>query len=200
MKQKIVKGYKFVTQELKSRNGNLQWKIGEWQTCKGKLQLCENGLHASPSALESLQYTYGDRWFKVVVDGECLKGDDKFVARKMMLVQELPVREILVKFAVACARRCYNNWEKQYPEDKRVLLAIEAAEAYVANPTKETASAAWIAEGAARSAESAESAAWSAAWSAARKWQHKTLNKLIQTELKKQKSTLVPKPISELKE
>ena len=60
MMQKIVKGYKFVSKELKSRNGDATWVIGEWKKAEGNLVLCENGLHASPTPLDSLQYTYGD--------------------------------------------------------------------------------------------------------------------------------------------
>ena len=191
-KQKVSVGYKFVTADLKSRNGDVQWKVGEWQTCKGKLELCENGLHAAPTPLDSLQYVYGDRWFTVAFRGEVVYGDDKFAAREMMLAEELPVKEILVQFAVACAKRCYKNWTAKFPGDLRVWNAIVAAEAYVKNPTEENrsaarnaaksaASAAWNAASAAWNA--AWNAAWSAEWNAARnaecKWQQKTLKKLI---------------------
>ncbi len=159
-------GYKFVTSDLKSKNGNLQWKIGEWVKHTGSLELCSSGLHGCSNSLDSLQYTYGDRWFKVAFRGTVVTDDDKFVCSEMKLVQELPVKEILVRFAIECAKRCYKNWKAFDPEEKDqcVWQAIVAADNYVKNPCAETASAARSAANGAWSA--ARSAAWSAAWSA----------------------------------
>ena len=128
MMQKIVKGYKFVSKELKSRNGDATWVIGEWKKAEGNLVLCENGLHASPTPLDSLQYPYGDCWFMVEARGEILKADDKFCVREMRLTKEIPIDKVLVQFAILCARRCYPNYKKAYPSDTVVLAAIEAAE------------------------------------------------------------------------
>ena len=66
-----------------------------------------------------------------------------------------------VRYACFAARLSLPLYEKVYPEDDRPRKAIEAAEAWVANPTEENRSAARSA------ARSAESAAWSAACSAA---------------------------------
>ncbi|MGD6850714.1 MAG: DUF7666 domain-containing protein, partial [Candidatus Bathyarchaeia archaeon] len=150
MTEKTVTGYKFVTSDLKSRNGNqTQWAVGEWQKAEGELELCSNGFHASHTPLDSLQYTYGDLWFIVEARGEVVEGDDKFCAREMRLIQELPVDKILVNFAILCARRCYKNYKAQYPEDKVVFAAIKAAEKCVAIPSKENVDAAWSAASAA---------------------------------------------------
>ena len=193
-----VRGYKFVTKDLKSKNGDIQWVVNEWQKVEGQLSLCNNGLHASHTPLDSLQYTYGDRWFIIEARGKMVEGDDKFCAEEMKLTQELPVDKILVQFAILCARRCYKNYKKQYPEDKIVLAAIEAAEKCMLDPSEENisaarsaarsaVSAARSAESAARSAAwSAESAAWNAARSAERKWQQKVLQKLIQKYIRKE--------------
>jgi immunity protein 5 of polymorphic toxin system len=61
---------------------------------------------------------------------------------------------ISIRIAVACAEKSLANFEKQFPDDKRPRLAIEAAKAFAENPTEENRSA-------------AESAARAAAWSAA---------------------------------
>jgi hypothetical protein len=173
MLEKELVGYKFVTSDLKSKNGVCQWVIGEWKHHDGELSMCESGLHASPTPLDSLQYTYGDRWFIVAAKGILGKVEgDKFVCSDMKLVQEIPVAKVLVPFAIACALRCYGNWKKEYPKDDRVEKAILAAEKCFRDPSPENVEAAWSAAwSAARSAESAvwsaESAAWSAAWSAA---------------------------------
>jgi hypothetical protein len=223
--EQTVIGYKFVTSDLKSKNGDATWVVGEWKNCEGALKLCENGFHASEEPLDSLNYVYGDRWFAVEARDEFKRGDDKFVAREMRLLRELPVKQILVAFAVACAKRCYKNWRATYPKGKRVWNAIKAAEKWLKDPTeanrkacesagsaaRSAESAAWSAGSAARSAESAarsaesaarsagsaarsagsaarsaESAARSAesaARSAERKWQSRTLNRLIRENL-----------------
>jgi len=38
---KTIKGYRFVTNELKSEHGNTKWEIGKWLKCKGELSLCK---------------------------------------------------------------------------------------------------------------------------------------------------------------
>lgn len=94
------------------------------------------------------------------------------VAREMRVVKVLDTKRVAVRFAVACARRSLPRYEKDYPGDKRVRAAVEAAEAYLKDPSKANRSAASAAASAARSAvwsaaSAAKSAAWSAVWSAA---------------------------------
>jgi hypothetical protein len=158
-----VIGYKFVTSGLKSKEGNQTWVIGKWYKHKGELSLCESGFHACLNPVDSLGYVYGNRWFIVEARGKLIKGDDKFVAEEMRLIKEIDTKRVSVKFAVACARKCLNNYERVYPSDDRVRKAIEAAEDWLKNPCQATIDAAWSARSA---AWSAESAAWSAAWSA----------------------------------
>ena len=94
----------------------------------------------------------------------------------MRLIKELPTKKIFVEFAIRCAERCLNNFEKWNKEDKRpreaMLGLLIAAKNYLNNPCKKTQVAAESARSAAWSAaesaaESAWSAAESAAWSAA---------------------------------
>ncbi len=194
--QQVTVGYKFVTKDLQSRNGVCTWKLGEWQKANGKLVCCSNGLHAALTPLDSLQYVYGDRWFIVEARGDitCIDTsgevhDDKFCAREMRLVQEIPVDKVLVQFAILCARRCYKHYKKQYPDDTAVIGAIKAAAKCLRNPTpanvsaarsaaRSAESAAWSAKSAESAARSAESAARSAE-SAEREAQQRTLQKLI---------------------
>ena len=179
---KTITGYKFVKSDMRSANGSEPpWVLGEWRKHEGKLKLCESGYHASPTALESLQYTLGDRWFVVEAKGKVKKDGNEFVASEMRLVKEIPAKVVAVRFALASARRCLDKFEVKYPEDNRPRQAIEAAEAWVNDQTEEkrsAASAAW------RAAESAaESAAWSAAWSAEQKWQSEELDHIIKEVL-----------------
>ena len=185
-------GYKWLTSENKSINGDkISWKKSIWVKREPKrLQLCKYGLHASKTPLQSLGYVYGDKWWVVEAKGKIINSDDKFVASEMKIIKRLPVKKILVKFAVLCAKRCLTNYEKEYPNDDRPRKAIEAAENYVKNPTKENESAAWSARSA-RSARSAGSATWSAARSARSaeyEWQNKTLINLIKKYFQKLKA------------
>ena len=167
---RTVKGYKFLTETLRSSNGDSgEWKLGEWKKHLGELEMCKSGFHGSPTPLTSLQYVYGPRWFRVEAKGRILHDSDKFTASEMRIVKELPTKRIAVRFAIACARRALGRFEEKSPEDDRPRKAIEAAEAYLQNPSPETASAAWSAASAARSAEE--------------KWQSKTLQKIVDEEL-----------------
>jgi len=69
-----------------------------------------------------------------------------------------------VALAIYASETVIENFEKQFPNDKRPREAIEAAKAWITNPCESTESAA---DSAAVSAESAAVSAWSAAWSAA---------------------------------
>ena len=84
-------------------------------------------------------------------------------AREMRVVKFLDTKRVAVRFAVACARRALPRYEKDYPGDKRVRAAVEAAEAYLKDPSKANRSAASAAWSAARSAAcSADRSSWSA--------------------------------------
>ena len=96
-------GYKFVKENLKSEHGDIQWVPGEWQKCEGELSLCKNGLHASQKPLDSLDYTFGTRWFECEAR-RILKGSDKFCASEMRLLQEIP-KDILIQFAIIVPRK-----------------------------------------------------------------------------------------------
>jgi len=182
---KVVKkiiGYKTLTDDMMSGHGCEKWKVGVWKKHKGELMLCNGGFHASRHPLDTLEFVQGNRLFLVEGRGEIIEDKDKFVIREMKLKAEIKdLKKISVEFSIYCAKRCLPNYEKKYPDDKRVRQAIEAAEAWLKAKTpeqKEAArsaasaveSAAWSTASAAESAawSAAESTAWSAAWSAAR--------------------------------
>lgn len=203
MKNKIC--YRFVKEDMTSnKDGVTKWKIGKWNKVEGKLKCCSNGLHASLTPRESLNNIYGDRWFIAEYRGNISKEDDKFCANEMRLIKEIPII-VIKRFALFCAKQCLKNYEKQYPDDKRVseciritelyldgkatLKELSAAESAAWSTARSAAwSAAWFARYAAESAAlsaarsaryAAESAAWSAAESAALSAQNKELLRLI---------------------
>ena len=181
-------GYKFVRENLKSEHGDIQWAPGEWQKCEGELSLCKNGLHASQKPLDSLDYTFGTRWFECEARG-ILKGSDKFCASEMRLLQEIP-KEVLIQFAIDCAKKVLLVFEKEYPNNKQLRKVVKAAELYLKNPnalTCDAARTAYTASKAAYAAREACEAAWAAwatynDWDAMKKWQNRHLLNLIRKE------------------
>ena len=186
---KVIKGYRFVNGNLKSKHGKVKWELGKWNKLDNgePLQLCQNGFHASQRPTDSLNYIFGTRWFECEARGEILKDIDKFCATEMRLVREIPTK-VIRQFAIDCAWRVLHIFEEKYPDDKRPRKALEAAQVYLNNPTKvnkdkldaagdaRAARAAWDAAWAARDAAwaardaRAARAAWDAAWAAGAAW------------------------------
>ena len=176
-----MKRYKFLRKGLKSENGNFKWKLGEWYTHEGEIEMCSSGFHCSKGIYQAFSYVQGEILAEVEVKGKHQTQDHKEVWEKMRVVKTYRWdKKDSVLFSIYCAYLCLDNFEKVFPDDKRPREAIEAAEKWIKNPTKKNQSAAesaaesawsaWSAESAARSAawsaESAAESAWSAAWSA----------------------------------
>ena len=164
--------YKVFKKDLKSNNGNIKWKIGEWQHHKGKLKMCSSGFHASENIIDAMGYTNTEEIALVDVKGKHSKENDKQCWESMQIIKVWNwKKEDSVSLAIFAAELCIKNFEKSFPDDKRPREAIEAAKEWLKNPTETNRSAAESAWSAARSAgsaaESAESAARSATWSAA---------------------------------
>ena len=175
--------YKFlrlVRNKIKSNSGNLTWKIGEWQTHKGTLSMCNAGLHCSKTPYQAFSFVQGEVLAVVETKGKHIIEDDKECWEQMRIVKAYKwTKKDSVAFAIYAAELVLNNYEKEHPDDLRPRQAIEAAKKVLFHDTPENRSAArsaawsawsaaWsAAESAAWSAESAaRSAAWSAAWSA----------------------------------
>ena len=56
---KTIKGYKFIKNDMYSKNGNHKWEIGKWDK-EDEIELCEKGFHACKEPLESLEYVYDE--------------------------------------------------------------------------------------------------------------------------------------------
>ena len=162
----VVKGYRFVTQNMNSTHGDIEWEVGVWQVHEGEQAFCKAGLHFSRTSLDSLQYVCGNRWFEVEARGNILDRTDESNAQELRLMREIDVKYVVVRFAVACARRSLHYFEDKHPDDKRPRQAIEAAEEYVKDTTDSAADAAR----AAMAAEAAADAAWAARAAADAAW------------------------------
>jgi len=128
--QNTIKCYRFVRDDLTSENGELPWKIGEWNKVSGKIVCCSNGLHAALTPRDSIRNVYGQRWFISEARGEIVKQDNKFAASEMRIVEEIP-KIVLQRFAIWCAKDSLKYFEKKYPKDTRASDCIQAAENYL---------------------------------------------------------------------
>jgi len=175
--------WKVFKKGLKSTNGTINWKLGEWQKHEGELEMCKSGFHASERIINAMQYTNAEIIARVEVRGDHLKQEDKQVWSEMRIVKTYNCsKEDSVNLAIFAAELVIDNFEKEYPKDDRPRKAIETAKEWLENKNdsaarsaastawsaaKSAESAAWSAASSARSATSAaKSAAWSAAWSA----------------------------------
>ena len=161
LKTKPVYLWKSMKAGMKSANGNVDWKLGEWQKLEGELDICSNGFHASEKPLDTMGYVNCEIMAKVEVRRKSIKQDDKQAWTEMRIAKAYEwKKEDSVALSIFAAELCIRNFERVYPDDKRPREAIEAAKEWLRNPTS-------VSESAAESARSAASAAWSAA-SAAR--------------------------------
>ena len=164
--EEVTIGYKWLKDDLCSTNGNEPpWVIGRWKNTVN-VQLCKSGYHACKDPLSSLQYIYGSHFVMVEARGDIIHGDNKFVSSEMRVIQELPVIEIFIEFAIACAKNCLFRFEEKYPGDPRPRMAIESAERYITLPAASDAARAAAAD-AARAVFNAASDAACAACAAA---------------------------------
>jgi hypothetical protein len=166
--------YHFIAPDFKCRFDGKQTAVGETLTCKGKLVLCQNGLHASIDALDALQHAaYGQTMLCLVeLSGTVVQGEDKCCARNRKILKAFDATKLLQQFAIECAEDALPLFEQKYPDDARPRKAIAATKQHLANPTEENRAdaatyAARAADAAARAAADAR-AAVAAARAAAR--------------------------------
>jgi hypothetical protein len=150
-------------------------KPGSWVGCKGKLVVCENGIHAA-NLSQAIDWLNANAYL-IELGGKVIDNGDKLCARKGRLTRKLDWNPRL--YAADCAEHVLPIYEKQHRNDKRPRRAIEAARAYARG---EIDAAAWAAArdaawAAARDAAwaAARAAARAAAWDAEREWQRQAL-------------------------
>ena len=150
--------YKFLRTGLKSNYGKHKWKMNKWYKQNGNLEMCGNGFHASKQIQQAFSWVQGEWLCIVEIRGNFLDDTSKQCWEEMKLVEKYRwTKKDSVALAIFAAELVIDNFEKEYPEDKRPREAIEAAKKWLKNPVAKNESAAWSA---------AENAAWSAAWSA----------------------------------
>jgi len=174
---KKIRRFKFLREGLKSNKNGFQWELGKWHKTEC-VELC-HGFNCSEKILDALSYVKGEILCEVEAKGKHYTGNDKSTWPQMRIIRAWNwAQKDRVALSIFAAELVIEHYEKKYPDDDRPRKAIEAAKAWLSDPSEKNGSAARsAAESAARFAESAaesaarsaaRSAAWSAAWSAAR--------------------------------
>ena len=184
------------TDGWKLRDGR-ELVLGKTYRHRGKLYLCDSGLHASIRAIDALGYAPGSVISHVEVGPTRLESNDKMVATSRAVLWAYDAEEELHVFARLCALDVINNWDapqvvRDWLETGDASLRAKAHSAayLVAYSTARLAagSAAYSAAGSAAysaASSAAYPAAYSAAYSAAyletRSAQNLTLETLLYT-------------------
>jgi len=163
--------WKSMTAGMKSGVGDMTWKLKTWEKHEGALSMCNSGFHASVRATDAMRYVDCETLALVEVRGKHLQQDDKQCWSEMRVVRAYEWTKLdSVAMAIYAAELVIGEHEKKYPDDKRPRQAIEAAKAWLNDPTEENrqaASAAYAAAYAAYAAHAAYDAAAYAAYDAA---------------------------------
>ena len=165
---KKIRRFKFLKDGLKSNHNGFQWELGKWHKTKC-VELC-HGFNCSEKIFDALSYVKGEILCEVEAKGKHYTGNDKSTWPQMRIIRAWNwTQKDSVALSIFAAELVIENYEKIYPDDDRPRKAIEAAKAWLNDPSEKNRSAARSARPAARSAaeSAARSAAWSAAWSAA---------------------------------
>ncbi len=147
--------------------------IGVTHAVAGPIELCEKGLHASPTALDALQYASGPCAWLVGLGGSILDGGDKScAAERTYIAGGVDTTEVLRAFARRVALDVAHLWSM--PDEVRAYLETGDESMSAAASAAAWAAAGTAARDAARAAagDAARDAAWgaasAAAWTAAR--------------------------------
>jgi len=171
--EKIIKAWYFSGTDKKLRYGdNRKIVIGRKHSVKGKIDLCENGLHGSKSILDALQYAPGPVVWQVELSGNMEKGSDKIAARHRKYIDGgIDISDTLREFARWSALQVLHLWDapdvvKKYLETGNDELRAAARDAARDAARATAREAAWDAARAA-AWDAARDAAWAAARAAA---------------------------------
>ena len=139
--------------------------IGVTHAVAGPIELCEKGLHASPRALDALQYASGPCAWLVGLGGSILDGDDKSCAtERTYIAGGSDATEVLRAFARRVALDVAHLWSM--PEIVRDYLETGDESMRSAASAAATSDAAWDAANAVASAAASAAAASAATWDA----------------------------------
>ncbi len=128
---------------LKSSYFDFQWKEKTWYKCEKKLEMCESVFHGSKLIFDAMRYVQPDIIAKVQVKGGNIIQSDKQCWEYMRIVKYWKLKKKdHVAISIYCAELVLHNFEREYPDDKRVRNAIEVAKKWLKIPSKKNAASA----------------------------------------------------------
>jgi hypothetical protein len=148
---KTMLGWYFsdVSETLRYGDGR-KIKVGETHTVECEPVLCHQGLHASKTILDALEYAPGNILFRVKLSGMVVHDTNKSVATSRKYLSRIDAENILRQFARQCALDVVHLWNCP-----AVVLQ------YLQTGKEELRTAAG-----ASARDAAQVAAWAASWSA----------------------------------
>ena len=148
--------------------------VGKTVRAKGKLVICENGVHGSSRALDALQYARGPIISRCTYTGPFVAGADKFCGRSRTPLWIADASTVLHEFACWCAEQALELLRVAGGEpDPRSRDAIAAKRAWLRGEVTDeqlvvARYAAWDVVRASRAVRATAEPAAESAWAAAR--------------------------------
>ena len=95
------RAWHFLAKGNKLRDGSIAPKNGVWLEHKGRLVLCESGLHFSRQPFDALNYAPGPILCLVEIGGEIVepKGENKGICSRRKIITRMDATELLRYFA-----------------------------------------------------------------------------------------------------
>jgi len=158
-------GWHFLREDGRTGYGGRKPVPGTLMRCKGELELCANGLHASQRAIDALRYAPGPVVQRVELIGERVDSYDKSCANARRCLWIADASRTLHEFALWCRERAISQeWRAGYKPDSRLIEALAVERRWLNGQATDEGlcarfSSSWAAE---------KSATWSAMWSAAK--------------------------------
>ncbi len=105
--------YHFTSDTL--RDGRPIPPVGKWLVHKGRLVICESGLHASEHPFDALAYAPGARLHRVELRDIEATWTDKVCARRRKIVASIDAEAVMRAFARRVALDAVENYWKDAP-------------------------------------------------------------------------------------
>jgi hypothetical protein len=129
--------------EIWSQSGPHLWEAGQWYQIDGRPAACKRGFHCSPRILDAFSYVHGTVLAEVEAKGECDHDGNKSAYQSMRIIRAWRfTKKDAVAFAIFAAEQVIGIFEAKRPGDERPRKAIEAAKAWLADPSEENRQAA----------------------------------------------------------
>jgi hypothetical protein len=120
-----------------------EWVVGQWRVNPYPvIEECE-GLNCSEMIVDAMWFVNCEVLAQVEIRGTTIQSDNKVTAQEMRIVKAWKwEKKDSVSMSIYAAERTIGYYEKEYPDDPRPRNAIEAAKAWLANPTNDAAASA----------------------------------------------------------